>query len=360
MAANALQALTTKLRKVYGETIADVDKVGYVKKIQLSSPQLNYAFGGGFPLGRISELFGPESGGKTVLSEYIGGEIQQRTDSDARTVLFIDQEYAFDASYAKTAGLDVDKNFIFVRPLDGEEGFTIVEEYIRTGEIGLVIWDSVASTPSRTEMTAEQGKATFGGTAKVFSIGLRKVNPYLSRTSTPMILINQVRAQVGGMPTYGPGENTKVGGWAVPFYSSTRFRVSKMEDILDSKVAIGNRIKIKNVKNKIGMPKRSAELDLYYATGFNPDMEYLDFIIDLGIVKRGGAWLSNEEWGFKGQGRDSLFTFLRSKPELFDIVKKQVNGAFSVATSLDASEEEISAEDQAENEIVENLNEDEV
>lgn len=281
----------------------------------------------------------------TTLANYIGGQIQRREDSMPNTVLFVDMEHAFDAQYAEIAGLNTSKDFIFVQPLNGEEGFTIVENYVKTGKIGLVVWDSIAATPSAAEMEDEHGKSHFGATAKVFAYGLKKLNPYLARHKTATILLNQVRAQIGGMPSYGPQENTHVGGRAPAFYASTRFRVSKMEDICDKQVAIGNIIKIKNVKNKVGIPKRSAQLDLYYETGFNPDSEYLDFIINLGIVKKGGAWLSNDDWEMKVCGRDKLLEYLRANPDKFAEAKNKVNNAFQSKSVLDEAEAELTPEE---------------
>lgn len=194
----------SKLKKDYKDALPDVNEAGVVNRLVLSSPQMNYIMGGGFPLGRIVEFFGPESGGKTVISSYIGGQIQKRTDGGPSTVLFIDMEHAFEKKYAEVVGLDCsDDKFIFVRPLHGEEAFTIVEELVQTGEIGLVIWDSVASTSSAAEMDKDYGSANFGRTAALFSQGLRKLNPFLSRYNTSLILLNQVRDNIGGFAMPG-------------------------------------------------------------------------------------------------------------------------------------------------------------
>jgi recombination protein RecA len=163
----SLEAIIADLHKNYGMSLPPVKESGIVHKLMLTSPQLNYAFGGGFPLGRISEFYGPESGGKTVLSSYIGGQIQRRTDAGPNEIVFVDMEHAFDATYAERAGLDTSKNFTFIRPLHGEEGFTIVEELVKTGKIGLVIWDSIASTPSASEVESEFGKACVGPDTEV-------------------------------------------------------------------------------------------------------------------------------------------------------------------------------------------------
>lgn len=155
------EKLLKDLRAKYSRSIPDVNEAGVLNRIIMSSPKLNYIFGGGFPIGRIIELFGPESGGKSVLSSYIAGQIQRRQDGRKNNkVMYIDMEYTFDLGYARTAGLDSDPElFTFIQPLNGEEGFTIAEEFVQTGEYGLVIWDSIAATPSASVMTDEFGKA---------------------------------------------------------------------------------------------------------------------------------------------------------------------------------------------------------
>lgn len=283
----------------------------------------------------------------TVISSYIAGEVQRRKDGGPSTVLFIDMEYAFDKNYAEVVGLDCsDDKFIFVRPLNGEEAFTIVEDLVQTGEIGLVIWDSVASTSSIAEMDKDYGAANFGKSAALFSQGLRKLNPYLSRFGTSMILLNQVRANIGGYAMPGMKPESTPGGYAVKFFSSWRARVSKMEDIAVSRTVVGNVIKIRNVKNKIGVPKRSAVLELKYETGFDPDGEYIQFIIDLGIVRAAGAWITSEEWGIKLQGREKLLEWLKANPDKFEECKRIVNESFTKTTILDEGDVEVDPEDE--------------
>ena len=168
------------------------------------------------------------------------------------------------------------------------------------------------------------------------SSALQKFNPTLSRTKTTMVLINQVRAGMNKMPTYGPNEQTP-GGKAIPFYASWRARISNGEEMKDKDEVIGNIIKIKNVKNKVGMPKRLAEIDLYYNTGFNPNNEYLDFTIDLGLVERKGSWFDNEKWGLHVQGREKLMDFFKQNQEVFNECKNTVNESFTKYTALDAT-----------------------
>lgn len=341
-----LNSAISEMKKKYGEAISNVKETGIISRIPLESPNMNYVLGGGAPRGRIITLLGPESGGKTVLSSYVAGQIQKQKDYP-NVVLFVDMEHTFDRAYASVVGLDTedDSKFIFVRPKHGEEGFEIIKSLVETGEIGCVVWDSVATTPSAKAYGNDINKASFGGTAAVMSEGLKIVNPVLSRFGVCSLFINQVRAKIGGMPGYGPQENTKVGGYALPFYSSWVARISRMEDIIDKKDTIGLTIKVKNTKSKIGIPKRTVNLDLYYATGFNADMEYIDFIINLGYVKKAGAWLSNEEWGMKVQGRNGLLDYLKKDSGKFDELKSLINESFSKTTILDLENEILDEED---------------
>lgn len=198
--ATSVSALLTKLKKSYSDAFKDVKEVGTVKRLFLESPQLNFIFGGGFGLGRIYEFSGPESGGKSTLATYIGGEIQRK---NARPiVIYVDFERSFEEKYANTLGLSTSEdNFIFLRPLTGEEGFKILKQLVEELPIGLIIWDSLAVTPSASQVE-DPDRATFGGTAKLFANGLKYLNPYLSNYNTSMIVINQERANIGAM--YGP------------------------------------------------------------------------------------------------------------------------------------------------------------
>lgn len=185
---------------------------------------------------------------------------------------------------------------------------------------------------------------SFGGGGLLFSEGLKKLNPYISRFGVSMNMLTQMRAKVG-FQSYGPPDAPSGGGYAPRFYASWRARVSKGEEILDGKEVIGNQIKIKNSKSKIGFPKREAILDLYYGSGFNSDAEYTDFIIKLGFVKKSGAWYSQEDWKFKGQGTASLLTFLQNKRDLFEKVKAEVNATFNTFTLLDDPDAESTDDD---------------
>lgn len=338
---SSLKQVVAKLSKSYSDSFKDVRIVGTIPRLYLESPSLNYAFGGGFGLGRIYEFSGPESGGKSTLATYIGGEIQRKNDRNV--VVYVDFEHAFDEKYANTLGLstDQDKDFVFLRPDVGEDAFVILGEMVKELPIGLIIWDSLAVTPTRGQVE-DFAKADFGGTAKLFAGGLKYLNPRLSNTNTSMIVINQERANTGVM--YGPDFKT-TGGYAIKYYASWRGRITRVDDIKDKGITTGIISKVRNVKNKIGIPKREALLELRFADGFDSDNEYTQFLVDLGIVEKRGAWFYQEEWDFKGQGRDSIMVFLKERPELFRAAKEKVNQLLTQETILDENNEPDDDED---------------
>jgi recombination protein RecA len=327
-----LDSVMKKLKKDYKSSMLDVHESGIVKRIVLDSPSLNYSFGGGFPLGRIINFFGPESGGKSTLATIIGSEIQ-RAIWDQQIVLYVDFERTFEIGFAQKLGLDISpEKFIFVRPDDGEEGFEIVESLVRTKKIGLVIWDSIPTTPTRAAMTDDYGKATFGGIARLLSSGLCKLNPILSKNDTSAIFIDQVRANMH----VGPGPDEKAtGGYAIKFYSSLRYRISKIDTILKSNETVGLNIRAANKKNKVGYPFRDAEMKLYFDRGLDTDFEYSDFLVKLGIVEKSGGWYKNEDWGMQVQGSDKIIEFLKKDPEHFKQVKNTVNEMMLVRNKVD-------------------------
>ena len=336
----SLASLNTTLTKKYGRIMPDPKEAGTIRRLVLSDPGLNRVYGGGYPLGRVSEFYGPPSGGKTVLANYIGSDFQKRKNGPP-FVLFVDMEHTFDERYARNVGLEIENPLLFklIRPLYGEQAFDICQQYVETGEVGLIIWDSVAATPSAAQSLDEYGKASFGGAAKLFSEGLRKFNPYLSHYGTSLHLVNQVRDKIGGMTMPGmPKPESQPGGQAIKFYASWRARVSQSDPIMMGSQQVGNKIYIKNQKSKVGVPKRSTTMELLYASGFNPDPSYRDFIIDLGIVEARGSWYSNSDWGLASpgvNGKDKLYEYLVSHPDVFEEAKKQVNESFLSFSSMD-------------------------
>jgi recombination protein RecA len=318
------------LRKAYKDAVVDVDTAGDIQWIVLDSPQLNFIFGGGFAMGRVYEFFGPESGGKSTLATYIGSELQRK--SERNMVMYLDFEYSFSKKYAATLGLQLGQDkFILAHPLNGEQAFVMMRDYMKVLPIGLIILDSAAAMPSANAVD-DAFKANFGATAAVFSNGLRYLNPYLARTGTSLIIINQERAVVGN--THGPTEKT-TGGYAIKFYSSWRGRITRCDEIVEKGSVVGIVSRVRNHKNKMGNPKRVAELSLKFASGFDADAEYLQFIVSLGIVKQGGAWFSNEDWGMKVKGGIAMKQFFDENPEIFKTAKALVDKAMLEETEID-------------------------
>ena len=335
-----LDTVLKKLKKDHEESFSDVKVAGTIKRVFLESPRLNYSFSGGFGMGRIYEFSGPESSGKTTLAQYIGGELQKK--SERNIVIFVDMERSFDEKYANRLGLstDTDNDFIFLRPDNGEDGFLLIADLIKSLPIGLVIWDSVAVTPSRGQVQ-DAFKASFGGTAKVFAEGLKFINPILSRHETSMILINQER---DNMALFG-ADFTTTGGRAVKYYSSWRARITKIDTIKVKGVTTGIVMQVRNTKSKIGIPFRKAELRLDFDNGFNSDFEYMTFLVDLGIVIKRGGWYYQEEWGLKCQGKDKVSDFLQENPDILAQVKNTVNALLAEETILDADNIDPEAEE---------------
>jgi recombination protein RecA len=328
-----LSLTLSNLKKKYAGSIKDVTEAAVVHKLYLDSPQLNYMFGGGFPHGRIIQLHGPESSGKSTLSTYVAGQIQKKAKQ--KVIVYVDFERTFEAAYAENLGLDTQENFIFLRPEDGEEAFTILEELIRTGEIGLIIWDSDTTTGSRSQMTDEYGKASFGGSAKVFADGLRKFNPLIDKFQTSMIIISQERDNIGAM--YGPDFKV-TGGRAIKFYATNRSRITRTGYITEKGETTGIEMKVKNGKNKAGIPFRTAELRLMFKGGFDVEQEYIDFLILLKLVTQAGAYFRSEKYNFNLQGRAKLQEWLDSHPVEYEELKLLVNNTLSgVVEELDAA-----------------------
>jgi recombination protein RecA len=340
VANKSVASVLGKLKGAFKEAVTDVKVVGTIPRVFLESPSLNFIFGGGFGKGRIYEFFGPESSGKSTLATYIGGEIQKKNDRPI--VVYMDFEYSFDEAFANKLGLSTDQDdFILLRPENGETGFQLLKEIMEQLPVGLVIIDSIAATPSIDQMN-DAFKANFGSAAKVFSNGLKFINPYLAKYETSLILINQERANVGAM--WGPTTTTP-GGYAVKYYSSWRGRITRIDYIKNKGLITGIVCAVKNKKNKIGVPFRESELKLSFENGFNSEDEYMQFVVDLGIVKQGGAWFSNEEWGMKVQGREGVLTFLKEQPLLFEQVKRQINEMLCKETVLDEEHEEVHEEE---------------
>ena len=264
-------------------------------------------------------LHGKESGGKSTLSTYIASQVQKKYEGK-NIVVYFDFERTFNEDHARTLGLDVVNNFYIVKPDSAEDCFMQMKEIVDTGEVGLVVLDSIGAISAKS-LNEDPNKATFGAVAKALSSGLKYVLPTLDRNKCSLIMINQERAS---MEMYGPGY-TLPGGTAIKYYSSWTGRLTKKEDIKDKNEIKGIIMRVKNTKNKIANPFREALIKLYFDNGIDSEDEYLEYLVSLGLVVQKGAWFSNEEWGMKVSGKNGMAQFLKERPELFEEVKKQVN-----------------------------------
>ena len=277
---------------------------------------LDYALGiGGVPKGRIIEIYGPESSGKTTLTLHILAEAQKA----GGTAAFIDAEHALDPVYASKLGVDID-NLYISQPDTGEQALEICEALVRSGAMDCVIIDSVAALTPKAEIDGEMGDSFMGIQARLMSQALRKLTGIVSKTNCCVIFINQLRDKIGVI--YGNPETT-TGGKALKFYSSIRMDIRKTDVIKDGSEIIGNKTKVKIVKNKLAPPFKTAEFDIMYGTGINNEGCVIDMAIELDIVQKSGSWYSYN--GEKiGQGKDNVRIFLQSNPEIYDTIKTQI------------------------------------
>jgi recombination protein RecA len=279
-----------------------------VDAISTGAMALDLALGiGGLPRGRIVEIYGPESSGKSTLAMHVVAEAQRNGGICA----YIDAEHAMDPVYAKAIGVDIDELFIS-QPDTGEQGLEIADMLIRSGAIDVVVIDSVAALTPRAEIEGDMGDTHVGLQARLMSQALRKLTGTLSKSNTIAIFINQLREKIGVV--YGSPEVTP-GGRALKFYSSVRLEIRRTESIKDGAEVTGNRTRVKVVKNKCAPPFRSAEFDIMYGKGISREGSILDVSVDLGIVKKSGAWYTYEGEQL-GQGRENAKQFLRSTPEM--------------------------------------------
>src|SRR5574344_302547 len=287
------KALANLTKKFDEKTlIKDVQHANLAKYVTFDSPLLTYVMGGKFVTGRIMQLFGKESGGKSTISTYIGGQLQKKMPEQP-IVVYLDFERTFDPSFANRLGLNTDDDhFLLVQPDVMEDGFEIAEELVKSGKVCLIIFDSEAAAPTRKQADSEYGQADFGIAALQMSKGLKKLNIQLAKFNTSMIIISQERDNQQLLSH----EIISTGGRALKFFASTRNRVTKVDTIEQNGETIGIKMKIRNYKNKTGVMFREAEMILKFDTGFDTDAEYCDFFIKLGLFKQGGAWYSNEKY----------------------------------------------------------------
>ncbi len=316
----ALQLAMDKLEKNYGKgtimRMGDNPVETNIEVIPSGSLTLDLALGiSGYPKGRVVEIYGPESSGKTTLAIHAIAEVQKQGGVAA----FIDAEHAFDRFYAENLGVDTE-NLLISQPDNGEQALEITENLIRSGAIDLVVIDSVAALTPKAEIEGEMGDSIIGLQARLMSQALRKLTGTISRTGCCCIFINQLREKIGVM--FGNPETT-TGGNALKFYSSIRIDIRRSTQIKNGDDVIGNRVKVKIVKNKVAPPFRRAEFDMMYGLGISKTGEILDLAVDHEIVKKSGSWLSYGETRL-GQGRDSVKQLIGDNPELAEELELKI------------------------------------
>lgn len=278
---------------------------------------LDMAIGiGGVPKGRIVEIFGPESAGKTLITL----QLIAQTQKDGGTCAFIDAEHALNVNFAQNVGVDTD-SLLVSQPDYGEQALEITEALIRSGSIDLVVVDSVAALTPKAEIEGTMGDSNIGLQARLMSQALRKLTAVASKTNTTVVFINQLREKVGVI--YGNPEVT-TGGKALKFYSSLRLDVRKIQQIKSGTDVIGNRIRVKVVKNKVAAPFKEAEFDLIFATGVDNIGCIVDSAVKLGIIEKAGAWLSYKDNALHCQGRDKTIAFLKEHPEMLEEIRTKI------------------------------------
>ncbi len=314
-----LQLAIDKLEKSYGKgTIMRMgdSPVETMEAISTGSVSLDIALGiGGLPKGRIIEIYGPESSGKTTLAIHAIAEAQKLGGIAA----FIDAEHAFDRYYAQKLGVDIE-NLLISQPDNGEQALEIADNLIRSGAIDIIVIDSVAALTPKSEIEGEMGDSKMGLQARLMSQALRKLTATISRTGCCCIFINQLREKIGVM--FGNPETT-TGGNALKFYASVRLDIRRIGQIKEAEAVIGNRTRVKVVKNKVAPPFRTAEFDILYGEGISHTGEIVDIGVELGIIKKSGSWFSYGDTKL-GQGRESVRQLFTDNPELAEEIENKI------------------------------------
>lgn len=313
---NALQQIERQFGKGSIMRLGDAAARVNVDVIPTGALALDIALGvGGVPRGRVVEIFGPESTGKTTVALHIIREAQRAGGVAA----FIDAEHALDAAYARNLGVDLD-NLLVSQPDTGEQALEIVEALVRSGAIDVIVVDSVAALVPRAEIEGEMGDAHVGLQARLMSQALRKLTGVISKSRTCTIFINQLREKVGVM--FGNPETTP-GGRALKFYSSVRLEVRKLEVLKQGTDIVGNRTRVKVVKNKVAPPFKQADFDMMYGLGISAEGSILDVGTELGIIQKSGAWYSYKDERL-GQGRENVKEFMKEHPDMVDAMEKEI------------------------------------
>lgn len=322
----ALNAALAKIEKDFGKgSIMKLgeERIDNIQVIPTGSIALDYALGvGGYPRGRIVEIYGPESSGKTTLAIHAIAEAQKQGGIAA----FIDAEHAFDRFYAKNLGVDVD-NLYISQPDNGEQALDIADQLIRSAAVDIIVIDSVAALTPKAEIEGDMGDNKVGLQARLMSQALRKLTATINKTNTTCIFINQLREKIGIM--FGNPETT-TGGNALKFYSSVRLDIRKSQAIKDGDTVIGNEVKVKVVKNKVAPPFRRAEFEIMYGDGICREGEVVDLGVSFGIIEKSGSWFSYG--GSKlGQGKEATKAVLRDNPELQEEITAKIYEAMNEA-----------------------------
>lgn len=335
----ALDAAIAKLEKDFGKgtvmRLGDPSAQVAVETIPTGSLSLDLALGlGGVPKGRIVEIYGPESSGKTTVALHMIAEVQKRGGIAG----FIDAEHALDPVYAKNIGVDIDELYIS-QPDSGDQALEITETMVRSGAMDIIVVDSVAALVPKQEIEGDMGDSHVGLQARLMSQALRKLTPVISKSNCVVIFINQLREKVGVM--FGNPETT-TGGRALKFYSSVRMDVRRIETLKQSGEMVGNRTRVKIVKNKIAPPFKEAEFDIMFGKGISKEGDILDLAVKCDLVSKSGAWFAYN--GDKiGQGRENAKTYLSEHPEIMEELEQNIRAHYHIGAEGDMEETEAAA-----------------
>ncbi len=331
----ALDSAIAQIEKNYGKgsimKLGDQSANMNIETVPTGSLSLDVALGiGGVPRGRIIEVYGPESSGKTTVALHMIAEVQKRGGIAG----FIDAEHALDPVYAKNIGVDID-NLYISQPDSGEQALEITETMVRSGAVDIVIVDSVAALVPKAEIDGEMGDSHMGLQARLMSQALRKLTAVISKSNCVCIFINQLREKIGVM--FGNPETT-TGGRALKFYSSVRMEVRRVENIKVGGEIVGNHTRVKVVKNKVAPPFKEAEFDIMFGKGISREGDLLDLAANMGIINKSGAWYAYNDEKI-GQGRENAKTYLRENPQIFDEIDHKVRVAYNLVEDEGESEE---------------------
>mgnify|MGYP004624402631 FL=1 len=338
----ALEAAISNIERSYGKgavmKLGDPSASMNVETIPTGSISLDIALGmGGVPKGRIIEIYGPESSGKTTVALHMVAEVQKRGGIAG----FIDAEHALDPVYAKNIGVDID-NLYISQPDNGEQALEITETMVRSGAVDIIIVDSVAALVPKAEIDGDMGDSHVGLQARLMSQALRKLTAVISKTNCVVIFINQLREKVGVM--FGNPETT-TGGRALKFYSSIRLDVRRIEALKSGGEVVGNRTRIKVVKNKIAPPFKEAEFDIMFGQGISREGDILDLAVNLNIIVKSGAWFAYNDAKI-GQGRENAKQYLRDNPVVMAEVEKKVREHYGLAADVVVADNTVAAPEQ--------------